>query len=102
MTKKLGDLWKEKDTLAFSKLNMQIHEKIWGLSGNNYLCQALSTHYEKLIILVNYFIFSRDPQVLSMSHKTHIDLLEVLEERDLTKVKKVVTQHWNWILKYLT
>lgn len=102
MTKKLGDLCKERDTLSFSELNMQIHEKIWALSGNSYLCQALSIHYEKLIILVNYFIFSRKPQVLPMSHKTHIDLLEVLEERDSKKVNKVVTQHWNWILKHLT
>jgi len=102
MTKKLGDFLKEKDALAFSKQNMQIHEKIWELSGNSYLCQALAFHYEKLIILVNYFIFSRKPPALSTSYKGHIDLLEVLEQKDLKKVDKVITNHWNWILKYLT
>lgn len=101
MTKELGDLYIQKNGFAFSKQNMKIHEKIWESSKNTYLCQALTSHHEKLVILVNYFIFSRKPQFLSTSYESHVELLGVLEQGDLKKVKKVIATHWDWILKYL-
>jgi DNA-binding GntR family transcriptional regulator len=101
MTNELGDLI-GKDSLAFSEQNMKIHEKIWAVSGNAYLFKALSFHTQKLIILVNYFIFSKQPKNLSSSYKNHADLLEIFEHRNLRNAKKVIVNHWDWVLKYLT
>lgn len=101
MTQKLEILCNEMNNLAFSKLNMSIHEKIWSSSKNSYLCEALSSHHEKLLILVNYFVFSHKPQALSTSYDSHIELLDILETRDLRKAMKVVKTHWGWILAYL-
>ncbi|MDW7760386.1 MAG: GntR family transcriptional regulator [Acidobacteriota bacterium] len=102
LTRELGELCSEKDRLDFSKLNMRIHEKIWTASKNPYLYEALSSNHEKLLILVNHFIFSRKPAVLSTSYESHLELLNVLENRDMRKAVKVVTKHWDWILDHVT
>jgi DNA-binding GntR family transcriptional regulator len=102
MTQKLGDMSKSKNKLAYSKQNIEIHKKIWKTAGNPYLYEALLSHHEKLLILANYFVFSRKPQCLATSYQSHVDLFEIFEQRNRKNATKIIKTHWNWIIKFLT
>jgi len=95
MTLRLEEFYSQDRVNDYIVENWKIHDRLWRLSGNEFLYQILSTSADRYIFLTNHFFSEgKGSPEFARSLQDHLDLMEALERRDTLSAEKILLSHW--------
>jgi DNA-binding GntR family transcriptional regulator len=98
MTLRMGDSYRKRQLVSYIKENVEIHFKIWEECGNKFLRQTLRDSGEKFAFYSHqfYLLVPDLDACLEKSYNDHLDIIEALENKDQTKIERILTSHWSY------
>jgi DNA-binding GntR family transcriptional regulator len=98
MTLRMGDSYRKRQLVSYIKENVEIHFKIWEECENRFLRQTLRDSGEKFAFYSHqFYLLVPDPDAcLEKSYQDHLDIVEALENKDQTKLERILTSHWSY------
>ena len=96
MTEELGRMHDVDDHRSYLEQNLRIHDRIWRSSGSAALYDTLSELIAKIAIYhrkTDFAPFS-DPPALEKSYHDHLEILRLVEARDIKRLEKLIESHW--------
>lgn len=96
MTAQLSRHYGARDAQLYLDMNLKIHDKIWEACGNKFLYDILAEVMAKIAIYRRHTDFSpfSDPPALEKSHHDHLNLIALIEARDLAGLERLIDSHW--------
>ncbi len=96
MTQKLGEYYESKEQQKYLEQNLKIHDRLWQACGNKHLYEALCLLMEKIALYRKHhdFIAYSNLEAQEKSYRDHLRIQELLEQRDLKALERIVEAHW--------
>lgn len=96
MTEELGRMHDADDHRGYLEQNLRVHDRIWRTCGSAALYDTLSELIAKIAIYhrkTDFAPFS-DPPALEKSYRDHLEILRLVEARDIKRLEKLIESHW--------
>jgi DNA-binding GntR family transcriptional regulator len=96
LTQELGVHFKTRNLQEYLKLNLKIHDAIWRTCKNKALYETLNQTMEKIAVFRRYnnFMLFPNHDSLIKSYKDHIKLIQLIEQKNLKELEKLIRAHW--------
>ena len=96
MTDELGRFHDADDHQSYLEQNLRIHDTIWRRCCSTALYETLSDLMAKISIFrpKKDFVPFADPPSLEKSYRDHLEILRLIESRDMTGLEKLIEAHW--------
>lgn len=96
MTEELGRYHDAADQRRYLDRNLGIHDRIWRCCGSAALYETLRELMAKISIYHRKTDFSpfSDPPALEKSYRDHLEILRLIEARDLAGLVRLIGAHW--------
>ena len=96
MTDALGRCHEARDHHGYLEQNLRIHDRIWRCCGSAALYDTLTELMAKIGIYRHKTDLSpfSDPTALEKSFGDHLEILRMIQARDMTGLEKLIETHW--------